>query len=236
MWWCWALVDFALFKFELFLFVREISLCLSLIFLSFFSFSSCDWWLFFMKNTKDNPPCNTLFIGNLGENINEEELRGLFSAYVLFLFMPHFELFIFYYREVMLEYHSVWPLLFSQSTRFQADENIETGKAHSLLHWVWSESLTFVILVFFFHDILLFWCFLVSLVSIWVLYFNLCRIWTVLPMCTIVCREQLYLVLVLLACGSNILFHICGLMRELLLCIECVHFCACVFNQKIKSH
>ncbi|KAH9608409.1 hypothetical protein KSS87_017858 [Heliosperma pusillum] len=30
-------------------------------------------------NTKDNPPCNTLFIGNLGENINEDELRGLFS-------------------------------------------------------------------------------------------------------------------------------------------------------------
>lgn len=35
-----------------------------------------------MQNTKDNPPCNTLFIGNLGENINEEELRGLFSVYV----------------------------------------------------------------------------------------------------------------------------------------------------------
>lgn len=33
-----------------------------------------------IQNTKDNPPCNTLFIGNLGENINEEELRGLFSA------------------------------------------------------------------------------------------------------------------------------------------------------------
>ncbi|MBA0695260.1 hypothetical protein Gotri_003211 [Gossypium trilobum] len=33
-----------------------------------------------VQNTKDNPPCNTLFIGNLGENINEEELRGLFSA------------------------------------------------------------------------------------------------------------------------------------------------------------
>ncbi|RXI09639.1 hypothetical protein DVH24_028863, partial [Malus domestica] len=31
-------------------------------------------------NTKDNPPCNTLFIGNLGETINEEELRGLFSS------------------------------------------------------------------------------------------------------------------------------------------------------------
>lgn len=33
-----------------------------------------------VQNTKDNPPCNTLFIGNLGENINEDELRGLFSA------------------------------------------------------------------------------------------------------------------------------------------------------------
>ncbi|KAG1326946.1 RNA-binding protein with multiple splicing 2 [Cocos nucifera] len=32
------------------------------------------------RNTKDNPPCNTLFIGNLGENVNEEELRGLFSV------------------------------------------------------------------------------------------------------------------------------------------------------------
>lgn len=34
----------------------------------------------FVQNTKDNPPCNTLFIGNLGENINEEEVRGLFSV------------------------------------------------------------------------------------------------------------------------------------------------------------
>ncbi|XP_038718408.1 cell wall integrity protein scw1 isoform X2 [Tripterygium wilfordii] len=33
-----------------------------------------------VQNTKDNAPCNTLFIGNLGENINEEELRGLFSV------------------------------------------------------------------------------------------------------------------------------------------------------------
>ncbi|KAG2720841.1 hypothetical protein I3760_02G052800 [Carya illinoinensis] len=33
-----------------------------------------------VQNAKDNPPCNTLFIGNLGENINEEELRGLFSV------------------------------------------------------------------------------------------------------------------------------------------------------------
>ncbi|KAK9282471.1 hypothetical protein L1049_005389 [Liquidambar formosana] len=33
-----------------------------------------------VQNMKDNPPCNTLFIGNLGENINEEELRGLFSV------------------------------------------------------------------------------------------------------------------------------------------------------------
>ncbi|PIN11781.1 RNA binding protein (contains RRM repeats) [Handroanthus impetiginosus] len=35
-----------------------------------------------VQNTKDNPPCNTLFIGNLGENINEEELRGLFITYI----------------------------------------------------------------------------------------------------------------------------------------------------------
>ncbi|KAF3601540.1 hypothetical protein F2Q69_00037641 [Brassica cretica] len=33
-----------------------------------------------VQNVKDNPPCNTLFIGNLGENINEEELRSLLSA------------------------------------------------------------------------------------------------------------------------------------------------------------
>ncbi|XP_059457489.1 cell wall integrity protein scw1 [Corylus avellana] len=33
-----------------------------------------------VQNAKDNPPCNTLFIGNLGENINEDELRGLFSS------------------------------------------------------------------------------------------------------------------------------------------------------------
>ncbi|KAI4330028.1 hypothetical protein MLD38_028342 [Melastoma candidum] len=33
-----------------------------------------------VQNIKDNPPCNTLFIGNLGENINEDELRGLFSV------------------------------------------------------------------------------------------------------------------------------------------------------------
>ncbi|XP_058226981.1 uncharacterized protein LOC131335572 [Rhododendron vialii] len=31
-----------------------------------------------VQNIKDNPPCNTLFIGNLGENVNEDELRGLF--------------------------------------------------------------------------------------------------------------------------------------------------------------
>jgi len=33
-----------------------------------------------VQNMKDNPPCNTLFIGNLGENTNETELRGLFSG------------------------------------------------------------------------------------------------------------------------------------------------------------
>lgn len=45
------------------------------------SFFSC-----FLQNTKDNPPCNTLFIGNLGENVNEEELRGLFSVYASLIF------------------------------------------------------------------------------------------------------------------------------------------------------
>nr|XP_024363552.1 RNA-binding protein with multiple splicing-like isoform X3 [Physcomitrium patens] len=33
-----------------------------------------------VQNTKDNPPCNTLFIGNLGEAVNEIELRALFSG------------------------------------------------------------------------------------------------------------------------------------------------------------
>ncbi|KAL9257961.1 RNA-binding protein with multiple splicing-like protein [Drosera capensis] len=33
-----------------------------------------------VQNIKDNPPCNTLFIGNLGEGVIEEELRGLFSV------------------------------------------------------------------------------------------------------------------------------------------------------------
>jgi hypothetical protein len=31
-----------------------------------------------ISNTKDNPPCNTLFIGNLGDSVNEAEMRGLF--------------------------------------------------------------------------------------------------------------------------------------------------------------
>lgn len=31
-------------------------------------------------NTKDNPPCNTLFIGNLGEKTSEAELRALFAG------------------------------------------------------------------------------------------------------------------------------------------------------------
>ncbi|EFJ22716.1 hypothetical protein SELMODRAFT_104881, partial [Selaginella moellendorffii] len=35
------------------------------------------------QNTKDNPPCNTLFIGNLGEATSEAELRGLFSRQCL---------------------------------------------------------------------------------------------------------------------------------------------------------
>ena len=32
-----------------------------------------------VKNEKDNPPCNTLFIGNLGENVVEDELRAVFG-------------------------------------------------------------------------------------------------------------------------------------------------------------
>jgi hypothetical protein len=33
-----------------------------------------------VTNTRDNPPCNTLFIGNLGDNVDEQELRDLFSS------------------------------------------------------------------------------------------------------------------------------------------------------------
>lgn len=32
-----------------------------------------------VKNDKDNPPCNTLFIGNLGEGVDENELRAVFG-------------------------------------------------------------------------------------------------------------------------------------------------------------
>ncbi len=32
-----------------------------------------------MASQKDNPPCNTLFIGNLGDHVNEGELRAIFS-------------------------------------------------------------------------------------------------------------------------------------------------------------
>ncbi len=32
-----------------------------------------------MRNEKDNPPCNTLFIGNLGPAVDEAELRALFG-------------------------------------------------------------------------------------------------------------------------------------------------------------
>eukprot|EP00891_Asterochloris_glomerata_P004342 jgi/Astpho2/4342/Aster-07431 len=32
-----------------------------------------------ISNTKDNPPCNTLFIGNLGDSVSEAELRSVFS-------------------------------------------------------------------------------------------------------------------------------------------------------------
>lgn len=33
-----------------------------------------------MSNTKDNPPCNTLFVGNLGDTVSEAELRQLFGT------------------------------------------------------------------------------------------------------------------------------------------------------------
>lgn len=33
-----------------------------------------------VSNTKDNPPCNTLFVGNLGDTVNEPELRQLFGT------------------------------------------------------------------------------------------------------------------------------------------------------------
>eukprot|EP01026_Neomeris_dumetosa_P040196 TRINITY_DN3318_c0_g2_i1.p1 TRINITY_DN3318_c0_g2~~TRINITY_DN3318_c0_g2_i1.p1 ORF type:complete len:329 (-),score=39.37 TRINITY_DN3318_c0_g2_i1:1746-2732(-) len=33
-----------------------------------------------ITNVRDNPPCNTLFIGNLSDNVDETELRGLFSS------------------------------------------------------------------------------------------------------------------------------------------------------------
>lgn len=33
-----------------------------------------------MSNTKDNPPCSTLFVGNLGDQVSEQELIALFSA------------------------------------------------------------------------------------------------------------------------------------------------------------
>jgi hypothetical protein len=33
-----------------------------------------------VTNTKDNPPCNTLFIGNLGDVVSEAELRGVFAG------------------------------------------------------------------------------------------------------------------------------------------------------------
>ena len=65
-----------------------------------------------LQNTKDNPPCNTLFIGNLGENINEEELRGLFSVYeylILDYFLSCDLLFCFTYP---WDWSSLWHLYF----------------------------------------------------------------------------------------------------------------------------
>lgn len=40
-----------------------------------------------LQNTKDNPPCNTLFVGNLSESVLESELRGLFHRLVPFFSM-----------------------------------------------------------------------------------------------------------------------------------------------------
>jgi len=33
-----------------------------------------------VSNTKDNAPCSTLFVGNLGDQVSEPELLGLFSS------------------------------------------------------------------------------------------------------------------------------------------------------------
>ena len=33
-----------------------------------------------VSNTKDNAPCSTLFVGNLGDTVSEPELMALFSA------------------------------------------------------------------------------------------------------------------------------------------------------------
>ncbi|KAI8474159.1 MAG: hypothetical protein J3K34DRAFT_456979 [Monoraphidium minutum] len=33
-----------------------------------------------VTNLRDNPPCNTLFIGNLGDSVSEAEMRALFSS------------------------------------------------------------------------------------------------------------------------------------------------------------
>jgi hypothetical protein len=33
-----------------------------------------------VSNTKDNPPCNTLFVGNLGDTVDEAELNGIFAS------------------------------------------------------------------------------------------------------------------------------------------------------------
>ncbi len=33
-----------------------------------------------VSNTKDNPPCNTLFAGNLSDTVSEAELQALFST------------------------------------------------------------------------------------------------------------------------------------------------------------
>jgi hypothetical protein len=41
-----------------------------------------------VSNVKDNPPCNTLFVGNLGDTVDEQELTGLFSSQPVSTSMP----------------------------------------------------------------------------------------------------------------------------------------------------
>jgi hypothetical protein len=42
-----------------------------------------------LSNARDNVPCNTLFIGNLGESTREEELHQLMASQPGFRYKPH---------------------------------------------------------------------------------------------------------------------------------------------------